>query len=215
MCKTCIWLWTFQTGSNVVLSYSDLHKLVYIVQGGWECQILWMKNVDLSLSKKWLINLYLVQGWEHQILWTKNMDLENFYQKWWIWKFSLSGHQSSSHPTIHPFPYISSLMPVTHCHHQTGVDTSPVSQAGHPKHSSPRKVPEGYEASLIFPKRWSETQKKRHVEAKGKEKETLKTKAMKTMVAKKVLKEMVCVPKWVDQHSLLLITGWFWRSWCR
>jgi len=56
-------------------------------------------------------------------------------------------------------------------------------------------VPEGYEASLIFPKRQSETQKKRHVEAKGKEKEMQKTKAMKTMVAKKVLKEMVCVLK--------------------
>jgi len=70
-----------------------------------------------------------------------------------------------------------------------------VSQAGCPKHFSPRKVPEGYEASLIFPKRQSETQKKRHVEAKGKEKEMQKTKAMKTMVAKKVLKEMVCVLK--------------------
>ena len=133
-----------------------------------------------------------------------------------LFNTTLSGcWSSSSHPTIHPFPHISSLMPVTCHHHQTGVDTSPVSQASCPKHSSPRKVPEGYEASLIFPKRWLETQKKRHVEAKGKEKETLKTKAMKTMVAKKVLKEMVCVPKWADQHSLLLITGWFWRSWCR
>src|SRR5260370_24363951 len=112
-----------------------------------------------------------------------------------LFNTTLSGCQSSSHPTIHPFPHISSLMLVTPHHHQTGVDTSPVSQAGHPKHSSPRKVPEGYEASLIFPKRQSETQKKRHVEAKGKEKERLKTKAMKMMVAKKVLKEMVCVPK--------------------
>ena len=86
-------------------------------------------------------------------------------------------------------------MPVTRHHHQTGVDTSPVSQAVCPKHFSPRKVPEGYEASLIFPKRQLETQKKRHVEAKGKVKEMQKTKAMKTIVAKKVLKEMVCVPK--------------------
>src|SRR5260370_42435935 len=45
-----------------------------------------------------------------------------------LFNTTLSGNQSSSHPTIHPFPHISSLMPVTCHHHQTGVDTSPVSQ---------------------------------------------------------------------------------------
>src|SRR5260370_4146267 len=84
-----------------------------------------------------------------------------------LFNTTLSGcRSSSSHPTIHPFPHISSLMPVTCHHHQTGVDTSPVSQASCPKHSSPRQVPEGYEASLIFSKRQLETQKKRHVEEK-------------------------------------------------